>query len=76
MKNLTVLFLFFVLTISAFAQQDTPADNPLGYVGEMNIMDENKQKQGFWEEQSGQFISYGYYADDKKTGTWISYHRA
>lgn len=76
MKNLTVLFLFFVLTISVFAQKNTTPTNPLGYEGEMNIVDEQKQKQGFWEEQSGEFISYGYYADDKKTGTWISYHRA
>ncbi len=74
MKKITLFILCLVFAVAGISQNTMPVNNPTGYAGEMNVTDANKLKQGFWEETIGRNKYYGEYVDDKKIGTWVSYH--
>ncbi len=61
---------FFSLFLSASLAVSAAPFAP----GDTNKIDQSGRKQGFWKEVTGGFEWYGYYSNDQKNGSWVSFH--
>jgi uncharacterized protein len=64
------LFIVCVMMIGASVAQTTK----IVYGDTVNKTDVNGKKQGYWVEPSGSYQIKGYYVNDKKEASWLTYH--
>ena len=70
MKRLIVILaLIFSFGTGAYSQILYPPDS-----APINVYDENGLKQGLWEENITGALERGYFKDNQRDGTWITYH--
>jgi len=66
-----LLFLLFVVFSTPLFSQVSTDRKPYDTI---NQYDANKMKTGYWEERDGEFMTKGYYKNDKRVDNWISFH--